>query len=79
MVTFWYWYLWCCCHILIPNAAQSWRIVQTSIYNQGCLRSCKSWKGLTLELLTLGDPIHSDGVGDLHHGVEGGGDQPQEE
>ena len=43
------------------------------------LEVLKSWKGLTLELLTLGDPVHGDGVGDLHHGVEGGGDQPQEE
>ena len=43
------------------------------------LEVLKSWKGLTLELLTLGDPVHSNGVGDLHHGVECGGDQPQEE
>ena len=43
------------------------------------LEVLKSWKGLTLDLLTLGDPVHSDGVGDLHHSVEGGGDQPQEE
>ena len=53
--------------------------MQTSIYNHGVLRSCKSWKGLLIDLLTLGDPVDGDGVGDLHRGVEGGGDQPQEE
>ena len=41
--------------------------------------SCSSWKGLTLDLLTLGDPVDGHGVGDLNHGVEGGGDQPGEE
>ena len=29
--------------------------------------------------LTLSDPVDGDGVGDLHHGVEDCGDQPQEE
>ena len=29
--------------------------------------------------LTLSDPVDDDRVGDLHHGVEDGGDQPQEE
>ena len=32
-----------------------------------------------LDLLTLGDPIDGYGVGDLHHGVEDGGDHPGEE
>ena len=32
-----------------------------------------------LDLLTLGDPVDGYGVGDLHHGVENGGDQPGEE
>ena len=29
--------------------------------------------------LTLSDPVDDDRVGDLHHGVEDGGDEPQEE
>ena len=32
-----------------------------------------------LDLLTLGDPVDGYRVGDLHHGVEDGGDQPGEE
>ena len=32
-----------------------------------------------LDLLTLGDPVDGYGVGDLHYGVEDGGDQPGEE
>ena len=41
--------------------------------------SCNSWKGLMLDLLTLGDPVDGYGVGDLHYGVEDGGEQPGEE
>ena len=76
-ITFWYRYLWCCCYILFPNAAQSWGILQAPIYKSW--GTCKSWKGLTLDLLTLGDPVDGYGVGDLHHGVEDGGDHPGEE
>ena len=32
-----------------------------------------------IDLLTLGDSVDGYGVGDLHYGVEDGGDQPGEE
>ena len=47
--------------------------MQTAIYNHVVLKILEILKMLMIDLLTLGDPVDGDRVGDLHHDVQHGG------